>query len=861
MCLQTISNMHKTMVFQKSTESPASSIQVCLLVLVCLSTLSSINAKITSSIPNKIQKGQMINVSQSIVSASGSFELGFFSPKNTTNLYVGIWLFKKRVSEYCVWIANRDYPLLSSSAILTINLEGNIVISDGKKIYMVTNTSRGKDTFAMLTDSGNLVLKESNSSEDDHGLLWQSFDYPTHSLLTGMTFMWDSSSLLSWKSEADPTPGNFSLILDSSKKQLVIKDRSNTSGGDANENEGSMLGMILNKSFQGKLYLGINPQNDSSGQISRLVLDESGQLKLQSCSAQTKLCTWIWSRCWYSLCGAYSNCNETTKSCSCLPGSKRVDNSTLGENPISCKRKIELKCSNLNLNADNFFPISTTEFPNGALKFDVGNDSGCKSACLKNCSLIVYAYDEQSGCLLWNTASFFNLRQHSNHKHRNTRKLSLRLAAGFEISHMKVISVTHETNGSVKMKKKKGIKNVHLLIILSVGSVVLLILCRLLTKQRRFGWKAGKNLLHFDVEMSLRDDHSELPELKMRKKGGEKSSKLVFFTFSSVATATDNFSDEKQIGEGGSGLVYKGTLIKGDEVAVKRQIKKSHEGKKQFKTEANLIARLRHRNLVKLLGCCIERKERILIYEYMRNKSLDFYLFDSKRGSLLTWEIRVRIIEGISQGLLYLHQYSRIRIIHGDLKANNILLDEGMNPRISDFGMARILKENQPHRASETPGGTFGYMSPEYSQGIVSDKADVFSFGVLLLEIVSGKRNATNFPNWETRSIIAYAWKLWTSDRALELMDPLLEDQSTMHVDMVLRYIHIALLCVQESTADRPNMSQVVMWLSNYHQDLSQPKQPAFFNSTTTVDPNPVQIEAEIVSTNFVTVSAIEPRP
>ncbi|KAM6580373.1 hypothetical protein CsatA_004147 [Cannabis sativa] len=629
MCLETILNISKTMVLQKSTNS-LPTIQVWLLVLVCLSTLSSINSKITSSIPNKIQKGQILNVSQTIVSASGCFELGFFSPQNTSNLYVGIWLFKKRVFDYCVWIANRDYPLITSSAILTINHDGNIVISDGKVMYMVTNISRGQDTYAMLTDSGNLVLKESNSSEDDHNLVWQSFDSPTHSLLTGMTFMWDSSSLVSWKSEADPSPGNFSLILDSLKKQLVIKDRS--SDGDSNENEGSMLGMILNKNFQRNLYLGINPQDDSSGQISRLVLDESGQLKLQSCSPETKLCIWIWSRCWYSSCGAYSLCNESAESCSCLPGFKRVDNFTLGDNPISCKRKIELKCSNLNLAADNFFPISTTEFPTGALKIDVGNYSSCQSACLKNCSLIGYAYDEENGCLLWNSGSFFNLRQHSNREHRNIRKVYLRLAAGSEISNLNVISVV---------------------------AVFLLILCRLLTKQRTFGWKAGRNLLHFDVEMSLRNGGSELPELKKRKK----------------------------------------------------------------------------------------------------------------------------------------------------------------------------------------------------------DKADVYSFGVMVLEILSGKKNTATFPNSETRSIIAYAWELWTNDRGLEVMDPLLEDQTTAHIDMALRYIHIALLCVQESAVDRPNISQVAMWLSNSHEDLPQPKQPAFLNSITTVNRNPIQNEPEIISTNFVTLSAIEPRP
>ncbi|KAL2525297.1 Cysteine-rich receptor-like protein kinase 10 [Abeliophyllum distichum] len=214
-------------------------------------------------------------------------------------------------------------------------------------------------------------------------------------------------------------------------------------------------------------------------------------------------------------------------------------------------------------------------------------------------------------------------------------------------------------------------------------------------------------------------------------------------------------------------------MAEGREIAVKVLSRMSDQGLLEFKTELILISNIQHVNLVKLLGFCIHGDEKMIVYDYMPNKSLDFYLFDPAKKELLNWDTRFNIIEGIAQGLLYLHKYSRLRIIHRDLKAGNILLDDNMNPKISDFGLAKIFKQNVIEANTNRRVGTYGYMAPEYAmQGIYSVKSDVYSFGVLVLEIVSGQKN-NSFHNEEgPLNLVEYAWELWSKDAALELMDP-----------------------------------------------------------------------------------------
>ncbi|KAG6396743.1 hypothetical protein SASPL_142900 [Salvia splendens] len=343
-----------------------------------------------------------------------------------------------------------------------------------------------------------------------------------------------------------------------------------------------------------------------------------------------------------------------------------------------------------------------------------------------------------------------------------------------------------------------------------------------------------QNLLKPFTSTSNRDqDEDELGRIAEREQKN--------FHFEALVAATKNFHSSHKLGEGGFGPVYQGKLSDGREVAVKRLSQRSAQGNKEFLNEAKLLSRVQHKNVVNLLGYSIRSEEKLLVYEYVANQSLDKYLFtrqeseidltlsgssylESDKKALLDWNRRHDVIIGVAKGLLYLHEQAHCTIIHRDIKGSNILLDEKWVPKIADFGMARLFPENQTHVHTRV-AGTNGYMAPEYLlHGSLSKKADVFSFGVVVLELISGEKNSTFSRDPDSDSLLEWAYKLHRKQRSFEIMDPVLVSSADMEQIPIL--VQIGLLCVQSDSQARPDMDRVVVLLSRKPRHLEEPGKP-----------------------------------
>ncbi|KAL4554460.1 hypothetical protein LXL04_039290 [Taraxacum kok-saghyz] len=331
------------------------------------------------------------------------------------------------------------------------------------------------------------------------------------------------------------------------------------------------------------------------------------------------------------------------------------------------------------------------------------------------------------------------------------------------------------------------------------------------------------------------------------------------FGYGDLRNATNDFNPDNKLGEGGFGPVYKGTLEDGRVIAVKQLLIVSHHGKSQFVAEIATISAVQHRNLVKLYGCCIDGEKRLLVYEYLENKSLDQAIFGSKKLSL-TWSTRFEICMGIARGLAYLHEESRIRIIHRDVKASNVLLDSYMNPKISDFGLAKLYDDKKTHMSTRV-AGTIGYLAPEYAmRGHLTEKVDVFGFGVVALEIISGRPNTDSSFEEEKIYLLEWAWDLHESNREIELVDANLSEFDDNEVKRVTR---VALLCTQTSPLQRPSMSRVVGMISGDIEasgDITRPGYLTGFNfkdSTTFKGAVPTSASDGVASTSHSTASQL----
>ncbi|EOA33385.1 hypothetical protein CARUB_v10020335mg [Capsella rubella] len=296
------------------------------------------------------------------------------------------------------------------------------------------------------------------------------------------------------------------------------------------------------------------------------------------------------------------------------------------------------------------------------------------------------------------------------------------------------------------------------------------------------------------------------------------------FSFQVLVSATKDFHPTHKLGEGGFGPVYKGRLTDGRDIAVKRLAQASRQGKNEFVNEAKLLAKVQHRNVVNLWGYCTHGDDKLLVYEYVVNESLDKVLFKSNRKSEIDWKQRLEIITGIARGLLYLHEDAPNCIIHRDIKAGNILLDEKWVPKIADFGMARLYQEDVTH-VNTRIAGTNGYMAPEYvMHGVLSVKADVFSFGVLVLELISGQKNSSFSMRHPDQTLLEWAYKLYKKGRTMEILDP--DILVSAEPDQVKLCVQIGLLCVQGDPHQRPTMRRISLLLSRKPGHLEEPEHP-----------------------------------
>ncbi|XAR67511.1 Non-specific serine/threonine protein kinase [Bertholletia excelsa] len=763
-----------------------------LLPLLCFSVISKAADTLT--------KTQTLADGDTLISAGGSFEMGFFSPENTKNRYLGIW-YNKISACTVVWVANRETPLTDRSGVLKLVDPGIIIIlnSSNDTVWITTASTPAPNPVLKLLDSGNLVVKQAKGDDSESNFVWQSFNYPCDTLL----------------------PGDYIYKLDPQGYPQAIIRRGSTEtygsgpwnglrfSGRANQkaNEFYKFGLVFNDKEVYFYYDLVNPSL-----ISELVLDSSGLLRRSTWvgpikSWETYLTTPADDCDSYNKCGAYGSCNiASSPVCSCLSKfvASNSDKWGSGDWASGCVRRTPLSSD---CNRDGFIKYSGFKLPDTRHSW-FSESMGlkeCKLLCLKNCSCTAYSTlnisggGDGTGCLFW-SGDLVNIRQYSG---QDGQDIYIRMASSELARHSKRWEI------------------VSVILALFV-TVLLLSLSLLLLRRRRRRRKRlqpqGERLSARSLRYKFEQDHSD---------GSQKEDlELPLYDFSVIAEATNDFSAKNKLGEGGFGPVYMGRLKCGQEIAVKRLSKNSSQGLDQFKNEVIYIAKLQHRNLVKLLGCCIEGEEKLLIYEYMPNKSLDYFIFAQERRKSLDWPKRFHIITGIARGLLYLHQDSRLRIIHRDLKASNILLDIDMNARISDFGIARSFGGNETEANTQRVVGTYGYMSPEYIvDGIFSIKSDVFSFGVLVLETVSGKRNR-GFNHQEHRhNLLGHAWRLYNEDRLEELIDQSLRNSS---LSEVLRSIHVGLLCVQQSPEDRPSMASVVLMLGS-ESALAKPKQPGFF--------------------------------
>ncbi|CAL0320487.1 unnamed protein product [Lupinus luteus] len=765
---------------------------------------------------------------QTWVSDNGTFALGFTPAEADHQLFqLAIWFAELPGDPTLVWSPNRD-SLVSQDAILELDTTGNLVLIDGNITIWSSNTSSAGVEAATMSESGNFILHNTNNHP-----LWQSFSQPSDTLLPNQPLT-VSSELTSSKSSShggyyalkmlqQPTSLTLALTYNLPQSFHGTPDQSYTNysywqGPDISNVTGEVIavldqagsfGIAYGDSSDGAVYVYKN-DNDDAGLSSavhqskpltvlrRLTLEKNGNLRLYNWDDDVN-----GSRQWMPQWAAVSSpcdiagicgngvCNldrsKTNASCTCLPGTSEIDSDG------QCYENSSLvgKCNGRNENEKNHtsqFRISVlqqtnyyfSEFSVIANYSDDANVSNCGDACLSDCDCVASVYglkEEKPYCWVLRRLDYGGFEDTSS-------TLFVKVRSNGTLTQGQARGSNSSPDGLGSAKEKAVIIPIVLSMI-----VLIALLCSLL-----YYIVHRKRALKREMESSL-----ILSGAPMK------------FTYRDLQIRTSNFS--QLLGTGGFGSVYKGSMGDGTLVAVKKLDKVLPHGEKEFITEVNTIGSMHHMNLVRLCGYCSEGPHRLLVYEFMKNGSLDKWIFPSytKQDRLLDWPTHFDIAIAIARGIEYFHEQCRDRIIHCDIKPENILLDENFCPKVSDFGLAKLMGREHSQVVTMIRG-TRGYLAPEWvSNRPITVKADVYSFGMLLLEIIGGRRNldmsfdADNFfyPGW--------AYKEMTNGSPIKVADRRLN--GSVDEEELIRALKVAFWCIQDEIFMRPTMGEVVRML------------------------------------------------